>query len=305
MLANFLNKSKPINFIGVLIFFLVGLFYTIFQDGFTSDKLVKSTILSLCFLSIFFIFNFINNKNDLTFDNSYAYFLFVLLLLSISSELIEYLILLKTFIYLLFLRKIYSLHSSRKTIEKFFDGGFWLGILFILEPFSILFLVFIYIAIYIHNKITIQSIFIPIIGFITPLIIYFTYLFGQDNLDIFTKLFEFNFIFNLEFYTQSNYLWFINSVLFFTFLSIFIKSIKALSINNTFRKNWIVLLTNFTIIFVFLAYLPEKTGSELVYIFLPTAIILANGIELIQKKIVKDSLLYLFLAATIVVHYFL
>ncbi len=305
MLANFLNKSKPINFIGMLIFFIVGLLYTIFYDGFTSGKLLKSAILILFFLSNFFVFNFINNKNSLTFDNSYAYFFFVLLMLSFSTVLIEYLILIKTFIYLLFLRKIYSLRSSKKTIEKFFDSGFWLGILFILEPFTIVFLVLIYIAIYIHNKITIQSLFVPIIGFITPLIIYFTYLYGYNKLDIFTKLFEFDFIYNIEFYRQTKYLWIINGILFFTFLSIITKSIKALSINNTFRKNWILLLINFTISFVFLSYLPDKNGSELVYIFLPTAIILANGIELIQKKIIKDSILYLFLVATIVVHYFL
>ncbi|WP_397445047.1 DUF6427 family protein [Polaribacter sp. R77954] len=305
MLANFLNKSKPINFIGVLVFFLVGLFYTIFYDGFTSDKLVQSTILSLLFLTIFFVFNFINSKNNLTFDNSYAYFLFVLLTLSISSVLIEYSILIKTIIYLLFLRKIYSLRSSKKTIEKFFDSGFWLGILFIVEPFSVVFLILLYIAIYTHHKITIQSLFVPITGYITPLIIYFTYLFGVEQLDAFTADKDFNINFDVEFYAQTKYFWIVSSVLFFTILSLLIKSIKTLSINNTFKKSWIVLLTNFTIVIVFLCYLPEKNGSELIFVFLPSAIILANGIELIEKKILKDSVLYLFLIACIILHFLL
>lgn len=305
MLANFLNKSKPINFIGVLVFFLVGVFYTVFFDGFTSDKLVKSITLTLFFLIIFFIFNFINGKNSLTFDNSYAYFLFVLLMLSMVSVLIEYTILVQTIVYLLFLRKIYSLRSSKKIIEKFFDSGFWLSILFILEPFSILFLILVYVAIYTHHKITIQSLLVPIFGFITPLIIYCTYLFWNNSLDTFTAHFIFDFIFDIQFYTQTKYFWFINSALFFTILSLLLKSIKALSINNTFRKSWIVLLTNFTIVVVFLSYIPEKKGSELVYMFLPMAIILANGVELIQKKIIKDSILYMFLVAAIIVHYFL
>jgi hypothetical protein len=104
MLANFLNKSKPINFIGLLILFFVSLsyaFYTaILTESSYSNKLLKFGALTLFFLVIFFFFNFVNSKNSLTFDNSYAYFLFSILLIALLAELLNYSILIKTIIYL-------------------------------------------------------------------------------------------------------------------------------------------------------------------------------------------------------------
>jgi hypothetical protein len=225
-------------------------------------------------------------------------------MLCIVAELKSHQILTKNIVYLLFLRKIYSIRSPRKVIGKCFDSGFWLGILFILEPFSILFFVLIYLAIYLHNKITIHSLFTPIFGFITPLIVYFTYYFWNDNTQAFTALFYLNFNLNLDFYFQAKYFWLVSGNLFFIFFAVFFKSIKALSVNNTFRKNWLLLVANFGIITVFILNITEKNGSEMMYIVFPTSIILSNGLELIQKKIVKDILLYLFLLSSILYVYF-
>ena len=305
MLANFLSKSKPINFIGLLIFFFIGLLYTIFYDGFTSEKLLKASVLLLLFIAIFFFYNFITGKNRLTLDHSYANFVFTLLILSILSELTQYIILVKVIIYLLFLRKLYSLRSSKKFLEKMFDSGFWLGVLFILEPLSLIFFLLIYSGIYLHNKITIHTLLSPIIGFITPLIVYFTYVFWYDSTEEFIHLFNFDVNFNTGFYSETKYLWITGIVLFFSILALFFKSIKALSVNNTFRKSWILLLTNFIIAILFTLSLTEKNGSELIYIVFPASIILANGIEIIQKKIIKNSVLYLLLIGSIIVHYLL
>jgi len=305
MLANFLSKSKPINFIGLLIFFFIGLLYTVFYDGFTSEKLLKAAILILLFFAIFFFYNFITSKNRLTLDHSYAYFVFTLLTLSILSELTQYIVLIKVIIYFLFLRKLYSLRSPKKVIGKVFDSGFWLGLLFILEPFSIVFFVLIYAASYLHNKITIHTLFAPIIGFITPLVVYFSYLFWYDKTEEFTNLFNVDINFNVGFYSETKYLCITGIVLFFSIFALFFKSIKALSVNNTFRKSWILLLTNFAIAILFALSLPEKNGSELIFIVFPASLILANGIEIIQKKIIKNIILYLLLVGSILVHYLL
>lgn len=309
MLANFLSKSKPINFIGLLILFFSCFSYTIFNSFLTenplSDKALKTLTLTFLFLIIFFFFNFINSKNRLTFDNSYAYFLFSIFTIALLSEIINYNILLKTTIYLLFLRKIYSLRSNRNIIEKLFDGGFWLGILCILEPISILLFVLTFIAVYLHNKITAHTLFTPIIGFIAPSIIYFAYCFWLDKLDDFTNLFVFKINFNADFYNNPKYLWLICITFSFTIFAIIFKSAKALSVNNRFKRNWIILICNFFLILVFIALIPNKNGSELIYIFFPMAIILANGVELIQKKIFKNIVLYLLLFGSLFVHFFL
>lgn len=299
MLANFLSKSKPINFISLLVFFFlnfcIAIFSSFFDDGYSLDIVIKLGILALLFFTIFFIFNFINTKNNLTFDNSYAYFLFIVLVVLLLSNLINYNILVKMTVYLLFLRKIYSLKSNKKTITKLFDSGLWLGIFFILEPVFILLFILIYLSIYLHNKITIHTLFTPLMGFISPLVIFFTYNFWFDKTEEFTRLFYFDTSFSAELYVKSKYIWAIGTTFFLTIFAMILKSSKVLSVNNTFRKNWILLITNFFLLILLTILIPQKTESELVYILFPIAIILANGIELIEKKLFKDMILYFFL----------
>ncbi len=299
MLANFLNKSKPINFIGLLILFLIGFLFTVFSaffvDSFTSDTFIKSINLLLLFILVFFVYNFIISKNKLTHDNSFAYYFFTLLTMCFLQELMEYQTLILATIYLLFIRKLYSLRSSKKVLEKLFDSGFWLGILCILEPLTIVLFLLIYIASYLHKKITIHTLLVPIIGFITPIFLYFTYFFWFDKTEEFTNNFDFSIHFDAQFYANSKFFWVFTCLLIFTILSIFFKSIRALSVNNTFRKNWILIITNFIILLTFLFCIPEKNGSEIIYILFPTSIILANGVELINKRIFKNIVLYFFL----------
>ncbi|WP_036841257.1 DUF6427 family protein [Polaribacter sp. Hel_I_88] len=303
MLANFLNKSKPINFIGLLILFFIGflfsVFSTFFAETFNGDLFIKSVVLLLLFMLVFFVYNFIISKNKLTHDNSYAYFFFTLLTLCFLQELLEYRVLILATIYLLFIRKLYSLRSSKKVLEKLFDSGFWLGILCILEPLTIILFLLIYIASYLHKKITIHTLLVPIIGFITPIFLYFTYFFWFDRTEEFTNNFNFNIYFDAQFYTESKFYWVFSCLLIFTIISIFFKSIGALSVNNTFRKNWILIITNFSLLLTFLLCIPEKTGAEVIYILFPISIILANGVELISKKILKNIVLYFFLICAI------
>ncbi|SDU27083.1 hypothetical protein SAMN04487762_2818 [Polaribacter sp. Hel1_33_78] len=309
MLANFLNKTKPINFIGLLIFFFLcfsfSVFFTIFYDGFTLDKLLKSGILLLLFLGVFFFYNFILSKNKLTFDNSYAYFIFTLLTVCILPELINYKSLLLTIIYFLFLRKTYSLRSSKKVIQKLFDSGLWLGVLFIFEPFSILFLILIFTGTYLHQKITIHTILTPIIAFITPIFLYFTYFFWVDKTQEFNELFSFKSNFDFQVYEAPKYYWFIISIFIFSLFSVIFKSIATIAISNTFRRSWYLLIINLLTVILFLILLPVKNGSELLYVLFPVSVVIANGIELIDKKKMKDLVLYIFLVGCIFLSFFL
>lgn len=309
MLANFLNKSKPINFIGLMIFFVIGcistLISTFLNGDFSTIKLLKCVLLLIMFVFVFLIYNFIVTKNKLTHDNSFAFFFFTVLIYMILPELISIHILILMLVYLLFLRKIYSLRSPNKVLEKLFDSGFWLGVFFVLEPQSVLLILLIYVAIYLHHKITIHTILVPIVGFLSPLLLYFTYFFWTDNIEVFTNLFYIEMNFNIQFYRETKFFWFVISLLVFSFLAIVFKSIKAFSINNTFRRSWIVLIINFIILFIFLLFFNSKNGSEIIFLLFPTSIIIANGIELINKKTVKNLIIYLFIASCILFRYFL
>tara|TARA_B110000046_G_scaffold87655_1_gene95773 strand:- start:811 stop:1740 length:930 start_codon:yes stop_codon:yes gene_type:complete len=303
MLANFLNKTKPINFIGLLILFIIcfsiSVFFTIFKDDFTLDKILKSVFILLLFLGIFLIYSFILNKNKLTFDNSYAYYLFTLLTIYILPELTNYKSLILIIIYLLFLRKIYSFRTSKKVIQKLFDSGLWLGVLFILEPFSILFLMLIFTGTYLHQKITLHTIFSPIIGFITPIFLSFTYFLWIDKTEEFIQLFSFNSSLDIQIYEAPKYFWFIISVFIVSLFALIFKTIETLAVSNTFRRSWFLLIINLIIGVFFVGLLPVKNGAELIYVLFPVSVIIANGIELIHKEIIKNVVLYIFLIGCI------
>ena len=309
MLANFLGKSKPINFIVYLglffCFFLITVFSNIFAVEFTWYKVFESISFFILFLSVFFFYNFVVAKNNLTFDNSYAFFLFILSIILFIPKLLEFKVLSMLLLYLLFLRKTYSLKSSKKVVQKIFDSGFLLGIFFILKPFSLLFFIILYAAILLHQKRTIHTLLTPIIGFITPLIIYFTYLLWNDSIEQFTQLFYLGEINNVFIYAEDYTIWFFGTLLLLTIFSIILKSPKVLSVNNSFKKSWLVLIINSITAVVFALIIPEKDSSEVIFLIIPTSIIIANGFEVIQKKILKNILFGLLLTGTIFTFFYL
>ena len=303
MLANFLEKSKPINFILYLGLFFC--FYTrtivsmLFEGEFAWHIVFKSILLFIIFLSIFFFFNFIVSRNRLTFGHSYAFYVFTLSLILFLKTLCNFETLNLLLIQLLFLRKVYSFQSSKKVIQKIFDSGFWLGILCLIEPFSILFFILIYASIFLQQKRTINNLITPIIGFISPLIIYFTYLFWNDAAIVFFEIFNIKIADTLFIFDKSDPSWIFWGILFLTLFSTVLKSPKVLSVNNSFKKSWILLIINAITSVVFAVTVSNKNGSKIVYFLIPASIIIANGFEVIQKKIVKNILIILLLGITV------
>jgi hypothetical protein len=271
----------------------------LFEGEFAWHIVFKSILLFIIFLSIFFFFNFIVSRNRLTFDHSYAFYVFTLSLILFLKTLCNFETLNLLLIQLLFLRKVYSFQSSKKVIQKIFDSGFWLGILCLIEPFSILFFILIYASIFLQQKRTINNLITPIIGFISPLIIYFTYLFWNDAAIVFFEIFNIKIADTLFIFDKSDPSWIFWGILFLTLFSTVLKSPKVLSVNNSFKKSWILLIINAITSVVFAVTVSNKNGSEIVYFLIPASIIIANGFEVIQKKIVKNILIILLLGITV------
>ncbi|MBG7612114.1 hypothetical protein IU405_07620 [Polaribacter sp. BAL334] len=190
-------------------------------------------------------------------------------------------------------------------MKKLFDAGFWLGIICLFEPKFALFFLLIYLSTYWHQKITIHTFSTPIIGFLTPLFCYFSYLFWQGNQAILLENSFKGFTFKMSFLSEEKETIFMISLLFITFFAAFFKSRKALLINNTFKKSWSLMLMNFLIVLGLFLFENESKNKEMLFLFFPVSLILANGIELIQKKIVVNIFLYLFLIGCIGFLFFL
>ncbi len=296
MLTNFLSKSKPVNFV---VLFLLFLCYTI--KLFFTEKIFLTDYgsLVLIFVIIFSIYNFVVIKNKVTFDNSFAFLFYVILVGFLIQKIALNSIIYANLTILLFLRKVYSLQTLNNISHKLFDGGMWLAISFLIVPTTILFIPLLYISIFINKQQNYQTLLIPILGFIAPIILYYTYCFWTDTAIDFYSLWDISTIFDIQIQKENSYVFTLGFIGFFTILSILLKTPKTLSILNQFRKNWILVLCHFIISLIVALLVPNKTGAELLFVSFPIAIILANALELIQKKWFADIFILLFVIASV------
>lgn len=294
MLTNFFGNSKPINFLVIFSLFFSILIFTFLGGNFSFNF----TVIPL-FLLLLGIANFIISKNNITFDNSFAFLFFVLLIGFFPKIITTNNILYVNITLFLFLRKVYSLQSSKNVFQKLFDAGLWLGVSFLITPISFLFFIVLYMAVFLHQHITFQKVIIPVLSFIIPIFLYFTYCFWYDiSFEItFFELFNFGF----SVYNHINYLVSLIFVGTFVLFSILLKTPKTLSVKNTFRRNWILVLNNFMVAVIVVSGTANKNGSEFLYLIFPTAIILANGLELFEKKWWSSIILLLFFIGAVVI----
>lgn len=296
MLTNFFSKSKPVTSVAILLLF-VCFFLATFLN---STSLLKTASYLPLFLLILGVFNFINSKNSLTFDNSFAFLFFTLLFgyfhqsFAINQHTYGHLTL------LLFLRKVYSLQSDKNLTLKYFDGGLWLGVSFLTVPTTVIFAPLLYVSILYHQRLTIQSFLGPIIGFFAPVFLYFTYCYWYELDNTFYSLFNWTTVTDYSLYQKLFFLIPFIAFSTITLIGVVFKTPKALAVKNSFRINWLLLLFNLAIAIILVLLIQQKDGSELIYLFFPTAIIIANLIEILQKKWLKEIILSLFIVGAFI-----
>lgn len=306
MIANFFNKTKP-----ATIFIVAALLFVYY---FTATFLLHSAELSIQFLIKrigFFIWlglfllivNFIVKKNKLTKDNLYALLLIVFFLGTFSEAMFSYSIVLANMALIFGFRKIYSLRSGLDTKLKLFDACFWIGIATMLYSWTIFYLLLVYVAMIIHQKLTIKNLFIPVVGFVAPMLIYFTYcLYFEDAAFFYNK---FNYEINLDFSSYASLkllipVIFLSMVLLWSLVKV---TPKVLSIRNNFKFSWDVLINHLLISAVIVLLAPTKNGSELFFLIFPSAVIISNLVQLTKSKIFRNLILYFFLLISVFVYF--
>jgi len=272
------------------------LFFCLFFAAIFSGKTSSYIETFFSYFLLFAIVLFIKTKNNLSFDNSYV-FLFIVLLTGIFPQVLTInTVFYANLIVLLFLRKIYSFQSPSNAPKKLFDAGLLLGIACIIEPFSLVFGILIYLSLYLHQQLTVQKTVIPMIGFATTALLFFTYCYWFEKTAWFFELLNWFSYYDFSHYNTTGFLIPIYSISFFTFIGILIKTPKALAIKNNFRLNWILILFNFICSLLLFIVVKNKDGSEFLYLLFPIAIILANLVEVYEKKWFADVFILLLIA---------
>ena len=304
MLANFFGKSNPVNFIVIFSIFL-GFYLTNSISSISLATLNFSLVLEyilmlIFFLVFFFFFNFILSKNKLTLYNSYGFLIFVLLFGFFPDTMSSRHELFLNILVLIYLRRVYSLRSGKDVYKKIFDSGFWLGVLFLVAPKTVLFGILLFLSIWLFQKINFRTLLIPCLGFLAPVLCYVAYFFWFDQTEEFIASFFWYANYNFELFTDSSI--FIPTIVLGTLvlISILVKTPKVISISGNYRNYWILILFNLFIAITILLIQNTLNESQLILLFFPISVILTNWLESIQKPFLKNIFIAALLCTPII-----
>lgn len=295
MLTSFFSKSKPINFLVVLLFMAVFYILANFRElilDFQFSTSIKKTGVLFCFLLSVTVLNFIAKKNDLTKRSAYKIIIFAALAVTFPAILRNNEIIVANLSVLLALRRILSLRSHKEVQKKIFDATFWICVASLFYFWSILFLVVVYSGILLHSANYFKNWLIPPIGIFAVLALATSY-----NILVYNEYYTFSNWFQPTFFDFKNYqdpallipLSIILALALWTLFYYFGLLQKA-SINS--RPTYILVLLTLIVSICVAIFSPDKNGSELLFFFVPLSIVASNYFESKKEKIFKEVLLF-------------
>ncbi len=305
LLTDFYKKSTP----GVIISLVFLQFIYIVICFFKSDLLDAPTLLTLGNVLLVFLFfsfvlllvNFIIEKNELTIHTAYGVLLFVIFtgfffrFLNINEFSWAHL-------FVLFgARHIYSLRTLKNIKLKLLDSSFFVGIAFLIYPPTILYLLLIYVGYFVFIRIYDKNLFIPLIGFIIPVFLSYTYYYVFDNVSDFKGLIEINLGFNSNFFSQY---YFVIPIIFLVLMILF--SFINILLNESYferqgKRNIKVVVAHLIISIIVIGVNLNDIAYSIQFILLPSAVLIGNYLFLIKKNWLKESLLWLIFMMSIVI----
>lgn len=295
MLTSFFEKSRPVNFLILGSFIFVGYILTaIFKvdQPITASFFFYHSLYALLCVGSLFLLNFIIVKNDLTHSNAFGMFFYSCFLLMLPVIFVQNDIIIANFFLLLAFRRIISLNKDTNSARKILDASVWITIASLAYFWSLLFFIPLWIAIILKPNSHYKQMLMPIVGFAAVMIIAFAYrLLAFDSYEWILNWrkpigLDFSVYGNKEILVPATiilgfYIWTASSRLF---------NLKSISLKE--RPKQILLLQISFVAFVLAFAVPEKTGAELFFTLVPTAIITAGYFDkdLTKQRWQRDKL---------------
>jgi hypothetical protein len=305
MITSVFSKSRPINYILITTLLVLCFLLFQFQSNFNTISVYeigkKAVLLSLLVGSLF-ITNFITKKNGLSKDNSYTFLLFFVFLILFPKTLSNgYLIISNAFI-LLALRRLISLQSLITPKEKIFDASIWIFTASIFHFWSILFILLVFASIIYHVSRDYRNWIIPFIALFTVAIIgilvamVFHPALLNNYLNQIVVDFDLKYIENV-FQNIALAIYIITAFVAFVTM-LLILSNKSLNMQSSYKKIIFAFIIGLVVFFIS----PNKDNSFLIFTFVPVSIMLTNYLETIDKYWIKESILGIIMAASIITY---
>lgn len=282
MITSVFGKSRPFNYILITSLFVIFYFlFVVMKTDCLSSGLGWLTSLGILVFLIasFFIANFIAKRNQLSRDNSFAFFFYCAHFLFFPNVFSQPELILSSFFILLSLRKIFSMQSMIHMKQKIFDASFWIVVASLFHFPAIFLMVLVFIAIVLHAGSDYRNWMVPFIAFVTIAIIavFLSLVFQPDWLYMIRQkmYLEINPVYPEEFIQQ-----FVLGV-YGVFAGILLISLlmtlskRPLILLNAFKKLIFVFVLGLVIILCSLTLLPEVV----IYLFFPVALMASAHTE--------------------------
>ena len=299
MFSSFFNKSKPIH-IAMVCGLMTIVFATVELSLFKIEPhqfnwYFEQLLMFLVLIFTVFVIDFIIGRNKLTSKNSFSILFFALAVMAIPKTILNLDILVANVFLLFAVRRLITLRSQKEIIKKLFDATFWICIAALFYPWTILFLILIPTALLLFKIANIKYWLIPITAIITVAILYACYaiIYQIDVLAFYEEKLLYGFDFSG--WSQQRTIISLSLMLaYFLWASVFYFG-KIRAISRNLKAPYYLIFSVAVLCILLTIIVPDKSGSEWLFFFMPFSVIMANYIQDIAENWFKESLIIAFL----------
>ena len=306
MISSIFGKTKPINFIILMVFlflFYGSVQFFFFGQDLSDVNLAASLLIVVTLLFTVFIVDFIIKRNKLTQTNAFGILYFTLLFVVFPETLRDGEAIFSNFFLLLAIRRLLSIKSLKEIKFKIFDAGIWICVSSIFNEWAILYIFLVFAAIYSYDAKNIRNWLVVFsVGFCFIALLY-AILILVDN-TAFLKS-HYNFTIRFELLDPSNW-WsslklsiyvIVNIVLaFWTILRLNKGGVGKVAVMRLIALYFgIGLLVNLIV--------SSTVTNAVLFTFFPSVIFIVNYLESIKKPKVLELLLIASIVVPLVVYF--
>ncbi|MFN3907455.1 MAG: DUF6427 family protein [Flavobacterium sp.] len=305
MIANFFNKTNPINYIILLLLLLVLTFLYGFSHATLAwyqvlgQQLLVFILLSVCLI----LLEQLCQKKELTKNNSYAFLLAVLYILFIPGVFTNITLTASVFMVMLGIRRLMAIQGSKHMQTRLFDASILILTGALLEFWAIMFLVLVFYSILTSGDYNHRNWIIPIIAMLTVGVLYVSICewTGMDWQAWITKQMEFSLHWNMQLQGNEALGFSVLMALLLLGTGYFLRTLPKKAINK--KESYIKLSWAAVIGLVVFLISFQKTPEQLLWMVFPAAILSANYLEKIEDKRFQNFLLWVITLASFGLYY--
>lgn len=312
MLTSFLEKSRPVNILIMVLFLSLGYFYKIiplFNPLENLSLFLYQSAFVFLWIFILLLINFIINKNHLTQPNTLTLFFFCCFTWMFPTVFTHNSEVIASFFLLLACRRIFSLDKDTNAPKKILDAGVWITIASLFYFWSLLFLIPLWLMIIQKPNTDYKQMLMPLVGFSAVLMITIAFFLIKNDLSGWFENWRQPVGRDFSVYNQKNllipatillgiFIWTGSSKLF---------RMNQIPLQERPKQRLLLIISGISILVSLAA--PVKSGVELIFTFPSIAMIAGGYFGKEQEKIsadrdklefwFKETLLWVILAAAV------